>query len=878
MQVWKFALGILAALAFGCGDNGRVSPASPDGPGIPDGPANPDGPGSDDDLCLGRPIGSACGDGGICLDGACQPSRCGDHFVDSARGEDCDGTSECTAACRLSPCDDPGPCMVAERNADHVCVSRKLDDGTRCEDRDACTAADHCEAGACVGTATQGDARLRGEVTSFGAAPEIDSWMAGPATFVGPDRLVFLESTTFTQSRLSLVRVDRTLTRLATAVTQAGYHYNIGWIYRPTTHVMALTETAFAVIDGAGPEWPSSGIELFEIVDDALVSRGVTQMPDDSAPAFAVTARKDTLWVCGPRGTIAAPFEIQTYTFDDTAQRLTLAGRAGVRGCNGLAISADGETLFVAGNGVLAMDVSSNPIPGHADNVRRPTICPPGPSAPSCQLWPGLQINQIEVNQDYLAVTTTDNVGDLGEVRIASARDASTVRVIDPATPYAGPLGIALTGHQVFIEWWQWDQTLIWPTLEVAVHPLDATTTEPIARMPIREACCGRESFTLLSFAARGDLAVLQPWRRVVRFDEQAHQLTPVTGTEHGSLDAIAGAGPGTVSTLGPYASHRVDISDPDHPEIVAGGMTLSAKTADFQLVRDRPGGRLRLVTSSTSMFFPLAQRSARERFSLYDAAPGAEPTSIGSFWIQGEHDQKTLLGAGGGQLFQLRPTGDIDFHLRRFDTSGGIGLVEQELAPDLDVALAGQPLPQYPIRALESFGVASSGKEIVIIERFYMTGFAQGVTVATWLSIGATEVTTIARAKLADVPAAGQVAIAGDQALVMWFDGVARLRRNGASIEVEAVRNLQADSQVENPFFTRILDFDGKRAVATTHHWTLPAPERSHWLVEVMTATDLSVLASYETSEEVRGLAVAGTELVFGMNSAVRVADPRCP
>ena len=35
-------------------------------------------------------------------------------------------------------------------------------------------------------------------------------------------------------------------------------------------------------------------------------------------------------------------------------------------------------------------------------------------------------------------------------------------------------------------------------------------------------------------------------------------------------------------------------------------------------------------------------------------------------------------------------------------------------------------------------------------------------------------------RAKLADVPWAGQVAVAGDQAVVMWFDGVARLRRNG--------------------------------------------------------------------------------------------------
>src|SRR6185295_9141503 len=258
--------------------------------------------------------------------------------------------------------------------------------------------------------------------------------------------------------------------------------------------------------------------------------------------------------------------------------------RAGVSSCNGLAISPDGATLFVAARGVVAMDVSSNPIPGHPDNARRPAICPQGPSAPSCVLWPELRINQVQVNQDYLAITTTDNVGDLGDVRIASTRDASTVRVIDRAAiPYAGPLGIALAGHRLFVEWWRWDPTVMWPTLEVAVHPLDAATTEPLARMPIRQACCGRESFTLLSFAAREDLAVLQPWRRVVRFDEQDHQLTPVTGIEHGSLDAIASTELGTVSTLGPYASHRVDISDIDHPKIVAGGMSLSTTSADLQ-------------------------------------------------------------------------------------------------------------------------------------------------------------------------------------------------------------------------------------------------------------------------------------------------------
>jgi hypothetical protein len=133
-----------------------------------------------------------------------------------------------------------------------------------------------------------------------------------------------------------------------------------------------------------------------------------------------------------------------------------------------------------------------------------------------------------------------------------------------------------------------------------------------------------------------------------------------------------------------------------------------------------------------------------------------------------------------------------------------------------------------------------------------------------------------LARSQLAGVEAAGQVAVAGDQALVAWFTGAARLRRTGSQIAVEAVRVLEADDQTRNPFFGRILDFDGTRALVTTHHWVLPEPAHSHWLVEVM-ADDLSVVASYETSEEVQSVATAGSQLVFGMASAVVVADPSC-
>src|SRR5258705_206540 len=75
------------------------------------------------------------------------------HFYKQC-GE-CGRTIECSSDSRLLRCYFPGPCMVTVRNSDYVCGSKALVDGSRCEVRDACTAADHCEAGACVGTAIQ---------------------------------------------------------------------------------------------------------------------------------------------------------------------------------------------------------------------------------------------------------------------------------------------------------------------------------------------------------------------------------------------------------------------------------------------------------------------------------------------------------------------------------------------------------------------------------------------------------------------------------------------------------------------------------------------------------------------------------------------------
>lgn len=58
--------------------------------------------------------GTVCGPGEICLAGACDPSICGDGFVDASAGEQCEppGVAGCDASCLL-PCDPDGAWTIA---------------------------------------------------------------------------------------------------------------------------------------------------------------------------------------------------------------------------------------------------------------------------------------------------------------------------------------------------------------------------------------------------------------------------------------------------------------------------------------------------------------------------------------------------------------------------------------------------------------------------------------------------------------------------------------------------------------------------------------------------------------------------------------------
>jgi cysteine-rich repeat protein len=128
-----------------------------DGP-ITDGPAAVD--------CASKTDGFECGTGMICLAKACVASMCGDQYVDTKAGEECDdnnadpadGCNACKFNCKAdADCDDKEVCTGTEScdTATHKCKA-----GTLAADGTVCTLAaggnGKCAAGTCV-TGSCGD-------------------------------------------------------------------------------------------------------------------------------------------------------------------------------------------------------------------------------------------------------------------------------------------------------------------------------------------------------------------------------------------------------------------------------------------------------------------------------------------------------------------------------------------------------------------------------------------------------------------------------------------------------------------------------------------------------------------------------------------------
>ncbi len=94
--------------------------------------------------------GNACTDGDTCANGACQIGKalnCNDNVTCTQDG--CDPTSGCV---HTTACEDDNPCTLDACDIlDDKCVHVQVANGTTCSDGQACTVADACKNGECIG-------------------------------------------------------------------------------------------------------------------------------------------------------------------------------------------------------------------------------------------------------------------------------------------------------------------------------------------------------------------------------------------------------------------------------------------------------------------------------------------------------------------------------------------------------------------------------------------------------------------------------------------------------------------------------------------------------------------------------------------------------
>jgi hypothetical protein len=112
-----------------------------------------------------KPDGSTCSDGNACTvgdactDGVCTPGSpdpCDDG--DACTTDACDAVTGCshTPIPGCQPCDGPSDCNDGDPCTDDLCTAGRCENppssGATCDDRNACTQTDVCQAGTCVGS------------------------------------------------------------------------------------------------------------------------------------------------------------------------------------------------------------------------------------------------------------------------------------------------------------------------------------------------------------------------------------------------------------------------------------------------------------------------------------------------------------------------------------------------------------------------------------------------------------------------------------------------------------------------------------------------------------------------------------------------------
>lgn len=758
-------------------------------------------------------------------------------------GDPTDGGQDAGPPPDAGACADDDPCTAEFINEQGECMRPPAPDGTVCDDGRACTTRDQCLAGSCRGESTSSlPPAIQSTLWSFGADP-IEGGkppLEGLAEFLSEDRLLFGESLGAAGLSVSLVRAGpdglQTLDQASLNLRVEHFFGGRNWSDRLLTFFVPLGPNRVVAVG------TRQYLELLDTDRDRLTSLSKYTLPfaDD---IVAGVGRESRFWVCSGYWIVGYTVSSTNTIAPDPLHQIPLSAP-----CHSLSLSENGSLLWVAtSKGLVAIDLtpSSGPV------ARAAILQQQG-------------FFHLQVNNTYGVAQELLNDGELGKVFVYRTQDLETSKAPTPVftlspsegpTVWERPVGTVLYEHGLLVEWFRVSGET--RAYQLEYHPM--TPSGPGAAVHQRVLREGNEVGLHLSpliLAGRGRRAITQPWRRLVEIGASG-ELSFSTGTRHGSLERVWKAEDGSFRAAGPFGIHQLTVADPLAPVLTGAGLHLPATTNRLRLAPMRSeNSLLELVTLPMGTTPHVHQEAGTAIFSCLRPGP------------QGFSEQGTLRVEGGpaalasapGKLFQAVSQGAGKYGLKTFslpDECSGVAL-PASTARSVQVG----PERVEP-RAEWTFAVNAEGTE-ALMSSVRDEGTSQKMALA-WL--GGPGMNTVARGELPQTTG-HFLALAGQRALVVENrTKVYVLRRDGTRIITDAQVDLsQRTSPVQ---VSHNLHFDGKMI-----YLGISSPSTG---VLVLRASDLSEHARYESPGPVRSVALAGAQLVLGMNNALSVGTSIC-
>ncbi|HEY5954949.1 MAG TPA: hypothetical protein VIV60_00300, partial [Polyangiaceae bacterium] len=362
------------------------------------------------------------------------------------------------------------------------------------------------------------------------------------------------------------------------------------------------------------------------------------------------------------------------------------------------------------------------------------------------------------------------------------------------------------------------------------------------------------------NLASRGRLLLFQPWRRLLKLNDNSSAFDDITGPGHGTIRELVSLVPGTVVTAGPYATHRVQLED-TAISFVAGGTQHDAGLAPpLQVVLPATGKLARSAFVGRSL--ALSQRVATQSMNLMQAS-AAGVSSLGVVGLAG--GPATLL-TRGDSLYQVARSGTDAFTIRRYPLSAELVGTTSPLVPSLELNVT-VDAPELPTRGGFTVEIDEERAEAVIVE---LRSPASGLSELTshnslWFTWHDGSVQILASRRIASRLDPSQVALRDGRAMV-FGRGTATLFRATLG-QFEQLASFEVpDTLVQN-----VLGLDGSNRVYVAALTGL----REELLV--FDWADASLRSRYPLPTQAISMVQNGTHLVVATKGSVHLVTPTC-